>query len=90
MSEQKRQFDNSGIILENRNRLNVSGVQDVIGFDDETVVMETVLGQLTVKGQGLKVQSFTVETGSLIVEGTVSAMVYTGANKKGAFKRLFS
>ncbi len=89
MTEQKQSTSNHGIILENRSRLSISGVRDVVGFDDETVVMETELGQLTVKGQELKVQSFTVETGSLSVDGTVSALVYTGTNKKGALKRLF-
>ncbi len=89
MNEQKQPTLNHGIILENRANLNISGVLDVIGFDDETVVMETELGQLTVKGQNLKVLSFTVEVGTLVIEGTVSALVYTGATKKGALKRLF-
>ncbi len=89
MNEQKQPILNHGIILENRSRLSISGVLDVIGFDDETVVMETELGQLTVKGENLKVLSFTIETGSISVDGTVSALVYTGSTKKGALKRLF-
>ncbi|MBO5911902.1 MAG: sporulation protein YabP [Clostridia bacterium] len=89
MNEQNKTNQNHGIILENRERLSISGVLDVIGFDDETVLMETELGQLTVKGQNLKVLSFTVEVGSISVEGTVSALVYTGTTKKGALKRLF-
>ena len=89
MNEQNKTNQNHGIILENRERLSISGVLDVIGFDDETVLMETELGQLTVKGQNLKVLSFTVEVGSISVEGIVSALVYTGTTKKGALKRLF-
>lgn len=89
MNEQKQPTLNHGITLENRSRLIISGVLDVIGFDDETVLMETELGQLTVKGQNLKVLSFTVEVGTISVEGTVSALVYTGTTKKGALKRLF-
>ena len=89
MNEQNKTNKNHGIILENREHLVISGVLDVIGFDDETVLMETELGQLTVKGQNLKVLSFTVEAGSISVEGSVSALVYTGASKKGALKRLF-
>ena len=89
MNEQKS-LGNHGIILENRSKLSVSGVTDVSGFDEETVVMETEMGTLTVKGRDLKVQNFAVETGSLTVEGTVAAIVYTDNRpKRGAISRLF-
>ena len=89
MNEQKT-FGNHSIILENRSKLCVSGVIDVSGFDEETVVMETEMGTLTVKGRDLKVQNFAVETGSLTVEGTVAAAVYTDSRqKRGAVSRLF-
>lgn len=89
MNEQKT-FGNHGIILENRSKLSVSGVIDVSGFDEETVVMETEMGILTVKGKDLKVQNFAVETGSLTVEGTVAAVVYTdNRQKRSAVSRLF-
>ncbi|MBQ1183771.1 MAG: sporulation protein YabP [Clostridia bacterium] len=81
---------NHGIILENRQKLSVSGVIDVIGFDEETVVLKTQLGDLTVKGNGLKVQSFAVETGGLLVEGNIAAIVYTeNRQKRGIASRLF-
>ena len=38
------------LILENREKLNVSGVLDVLSFDDQVVIIETELGLLTVKG----------------------------------------
>ncbi len=86
---QEKQLSNQSVFLENRNRLNVTGVNDVLGFDDETVLMDTELGQLTVKGQNLKVLSFTVETQSISVEGNIAALVYTLSNRKSALKRLF-
>ena len=42
------------LILENRNKLSISGVKDVMSFDDQVVIMETELGLLTVKGENLK------------------------------------
>lgn len=79
-----------GVILENRSELSVSGVKEVIGFDEETVIAETELGTLTVKGKDLKVMNFTVETGSLNVEGTIAAMCYTDTQSgKNFLKRLF-
>ncbi len=81
---------NHGIILENRKKLSVSGVTDVVGFDEETVVLNTELGNLTVKGNCLKVNSFAVETGSLTVEGNIAALVYTESRQKHGIKsRLF-
>ncbi len=77
------------IVLFNRSKLDVSGVSDVIGFDNETVVAETLLGRLTVKGQDLKVMGFTVETGDLKVEGNIAAIVFTEPTKKSVFSRLF-
>ena len=90
---EERENINTGVIqnlvLENRGKLSISGVLDVLSFDDQVVMVETELGLLTVKGQNLKVLSFTVEVGTISVEGTVSALVYTGTTKKGALKRLF-
>ena len=81
---------NHGIILENREKLSISSVIDVIGFDEETVALSTQMGNLTVKGKDLKVKSFTVETGSLTVEGRIAALVYTESRqKRGAMSRLF-
>ncbi len=89
MGEQSLKGNNT-IILENRQKLSVSGVNDVVGFDEETVVLKTELGDLTVKGSSLKVKSFAVETGSILVEGNIAALVYTESRQKGKVKsRLF-
>ena len=39
------------LILENREKLSISGVIDVLSFDDQVVMIETELGLLTVKGE---------------------------------------
>ena len=89
MSEQFKGTEQS-VILQNREELSVSGVSDVIGFDDETVVADTLFGRLTIKGNNLKVQSFAVETGSIFIKGEIAALVYTSVGtKKSGFKRLF-
>ncbi len=81
---------NHGIILENRSKMAVSGVLDVISFDDQTVILSTELGELTVKGDSLKVQSFATETKNLSIEGTVYALAYTSTKKKSVVGRLFA
>ena len=49
---------NHNIIIEDRKKLTLSGVKDVISFDDETLLLETALGRLTVKGAGLHIVNY--------------------------------
>ena len=81
---------NSSLILENRKKFNISGLKNVNSFDEETVMLDTVLGVLVVKGIGLHILSFNVETGDLLGEGKVNAFIYTAEEKNnGFFTRLF-
>lgn len=79
------------VIIESRKKLNVSGVKDVISFDDETVLLSTALGKMTVKGEGLRIESFNTETGDLTAAGNIHAVVYmSDENNSGGFiSRLF-
>ncbi len=74
-----------GIIIQDRRQANISGVIDVGSMDENTVVLETVLGELTVKGEELRIISFSGETGDLIMTGTVFAVAYTDSTRKGGF-----
>ena len=78
------------IIIENRSRMSVSGVSDVENFDENTVVLYTNRGLLTVKGTGLHIERLSLETGELAVEGTIDALEYTSDIETGGFwSRLF-
>ena len=76
---------NQNIIIEDRKKLTLSGVKDVISFDDETLLLETVLGRLTVKGAGLHIVNFDTASGDLSAEGKIYAAVYTSDEKNGGF-----
>ena len=78
------------IVLENRNKLSVSGVKDVISFDDELVIIETELGLLTVKGNNLKINKLSIDTGDVSVEGDISNLGYSDPTKKSQEQGLFS
>jgi len=85
--EQKR-FSN--IILENRNRLSLSGVKEVTNFDDETIILNTDLGTLVIKGENLKISSFENSCGELSATGKIIALVYKEENGKENFlKKVF-
>lgn len=76
---------NQNIIIEDRKKLTLSGVKDVISFDDETLLLETVLGRLTLKGAGLHIVNFDTASGDLFAEGKIYAAVYTSDEKNGGF-----
>ena len=87
---------NSGVIqnliLENREKLNVSGVNDVLSFDDQVVIMETELGLLTVKGENLKINKLNIDTTEVIVEGRINNLTYSEHQAKsegGIFGKIF-
>ncbi len=69
-------MDSHNIILENRNRLSISGVTDVEGFDDNSVSIYTVMGDLVIRGKKLKVEAVNIETGEMLITGEVKSLVW--------------
>lgn len=65
------------LILENRKKLSISGVNDVLSFDDQVVMIETELGLLTVKGENLRINKLSIDTSEVIVEGEISFLSYS-------------
>ncbi len=73
------------IIVENRKKINVTGVNECIGFDEETILLDTQLGKLTIKGIGLHIKEFNTSTGELIADGKIHALAYSINNTKQSF-----
>lgn len=65
------------LILENRGKLTVSGVNDVLSFDDQVVMVDTELGLLTVKGENIRINKLSLDTSEVIVEGEISSLIYS-------------
>lgn len=92
MAEEKRISSvPHNLVLEDRRLLTVSGVSDVDSFDEETVVVFTDLGELTVRGSDLHINRLSVEVGELTVEGNIAALIYSQDNvqKGGFFSKVF-
>ena len=81
------------IVLENREKLSISGVLDVLSFDDQVVIVETELGLLTVKGENLRINKLSIDTSEVVVEGEIYNLVYSenDLDKKttGIFNKIF-
>lgn len=80
------------VILEGRKSLSVSGVTDVLCYDENAVMLLTNLGELSIRGSDLHVSQLDVSTGELSMEGSIISLVYSEeqTNKKsGLFSKLF-
>lgn len=81
MTVEERKTISTGVIqnliLENRGKLSISGVLDVLSFDDQVVILETELGLLTVKGENIRINKLSIDTSEVIVEGDISSLVYS-------------
>lgn len=76
---------NHNAIIEDRKKFTLTGVKDVLTFDEETVMLETALGRLAIKGSSLHILNFNNESGDLSGEGKVHALIYTSDEKSGGF-----
>ena len=73
--------------LHQRQKRSMTGVTEVVSFDDSAVVLRTGLGTLLVQGQELQLKTLSVEGGEVAVEGHISALVYEEPRQSGGWLR---
>lgn len=78
------------LVLENRGKLSISGVVDVLSFDDQVVMIETELGLLTCKGENLRINKLSIDTSEVIVEGEIAYLAYSESNNNKESQSLLS
>ena len=76
------------LTLNERKSLTMSGVTEVVSFEETAVVLKTSLGLLTVQGQELKLKTLSLEGGQMEVDGEVSALIYEQPRTEGFWQRL--
>ncbi len=64
------------LILENRKLLTLSAVTDIDRFDEREIVLYTKLGELTITGRELHINTISIEKGELAVEGDIWSIRY--------------
>ena len=89
MAEQKIRLPHR-LTLDERRQLMVSGVTEVVSFDENTVVLTTDMGTVMVGGTQLQLRNLSSEGGQVVVEGKVSAISYEEPRTAGGWlHRLF-
>ena len=74
--------------LNERKSLTMTGVTEVVSFDENAVVLQTSLGLLIVQGQQLSLKNLSLDGGQVAVEGSISALAYEEP-RQSVWRRLF-
>jgi len=95
MDEKKLLKDSAvhNIIIESREQISISGVENVVSFDEDKIVVETIGETLTLEGENLHINSLSVEEGEMSVEGYIYSVIYNDSKNNssggGILARLF-
>jgi sporulation protein YabP len=86
----QQETSSHGLRLENRKKLTMTGVTEVLRLDEEAVVMKTGLGLLLVQGQGLQLKNLSPDGGQVELRGQICALSYQEPKAtSGRLRRFF-
>ncbi len=78
------------VTMTDRSSISLSGVEEVLCYDEKNIVMRTLLGQLTLDGEGLNIVQLSLNEGIVSVDGRIDALYYMEERgKKGILSRIF-
>ncbi len=78
------------IVIENRKKAVIDGVKEVVEFSNEMIDVVTSMGNLSIRGNDLKINGFNAVSGELEISGLVVAFIYTTDTKKSSLiSRIF-
>ena len=77
------------LILNERKSLSLSGVTEVVSFDDSAVISRTNMGLLHIQGQDLQLKTISLEGGQVAVDGNISAIIYEELRQSRGFLSRF-
>ena len=77
------------LTLDNRRLLTLTGVEDVPGFDEQTISVKLCDASLVVKGASLHISKLSLETGDVVIDGDIRSLQYLGAASGSLRSKLF-
>ena len=86
MAEESLQLPHA-LTLNERSRLSMTGVSEVVSFDESAVILHTAQGALVIQGQGLQLKQLSLEIGQVAVDGTVTSLQYAQRQEPGGWLR---
>lgn len=91
MQEERNINSRHSITIEKRAVMNMTGVKDVLSYDDSRIEALTDFGVIIISGEGLHISQLNIEDGSMNVDGTICGVNYEneGSIKDSFFGRMF-
>lgn len=77
------------MVLTNRQKLAMSGVLEVVSFNEKQVQLGTAHGPLMIGGEDLNIQQLNLENGRLVIEGMITSFSYNLKGRKSLINRVF-
>lgn len=78
------------VSLDNRQCLKLTGITDVPGFDEQTVSLQTPMGNLIAKGESLHISKLSLDIGEVTIDGKINSLQYIGDERsKGIMSKIF-
>lgn len=64
------------IILNSRNKLSINGIKEIVNFDENTVSLKTVCGDLVIDGEDIHISVLNIEKGEIEMNGKITGLTY--------------
>lgn len=77
------------LTLDNRSLLSLTGVEDVVGFDEQTINIRLADSTLVVKGASLHISKLSLDSGDVVIDGRISSLQYLGVSARNLRAKLF-
>lgn len=77
MAEEKRKTGRHTLLMEEREKVRIGGVLEVLSFDEEGIMLETTCGMLMLKGAGLHMGKLDLDSGDVSVDGSIDSITYS-------------
>ncbi|MGN1048473.1 MAG: sporulation protein YabP [Eubacteriales bacterium] len=90
MADMGEQIKKHDIVIRSRENVHIDGILNVISFDDQSVCLESVMGDMIIEGENLHIGTLDTEKGTVELEGTVDSLYYASSEperKRGLFGR---
>ena len=84
-----KKFINNKIVLDNRNKITISGVEKALSSNENGIVLKVSGKKLFIGGKNLQIGKLDVENGLFEAEGEVYSVKFEGSEKGGLVKRIF-
>ena len=86
MAQERMQLPHK-LMLNERKALTMTGVTEVVSFDDNAVILRTSLGTLVVHGKQLQLKTLSLDGGQVAVDGTIAGLIYEEPKAAGGWLR---